>query len=239
MDLLVIVADVDALAGPLEPVLLRLGERKLRVDGIRQALVRREPRQDERDPLAGEDREFGDGGHLLPVNLDGGPEAERVRPGNRDPGMVDAPHPRHDRPVVEADHELRAHPNLAVEPLDDPNDVRCLPPRRHEVDRPHPPLIGLVDRLQDQRVVPVPARRPRRPDGGEKPAPVLRLTEQRRKTGARVEAGEATPVDRARPAHECGRLEVPDQRVVLDSPRVRHARRPLSSVRPVPGGSYP
>ena len=44
------------------------------------------------------------------------------------------------------------------------------------------------------------------------------LAEQSREARARVEAGEATPVDRPRPAHERRRLEVPDERVVLDPP---------------------
>ena len=60
---------------------------------------------------------------LLAVHLDRRAKAERVRPGDRDARVVDPPHPRHDLAVVEPDHELRAHPDLALEALDDPHDV--------------------------------------------------------------------------------------------------------------------
>ena len=54
-----------------------------------------------------------------------------------DARVVDPAHPGHDRAVVEADHELRAHRHLAVEPLDDADDVGRVAARRHEVDRAH------------------------------------------------------------------------------------------------------
>ena len=141
---------------------------------------------------------------------------------------VDPPHPRHDLAVVEADHELGAHRHLAVEALDDPHDVRRAATRRHEVDRAHRSLVGLVDRLQDQRVVAVPARRPvnagrRR----EQPAAVIGVAEQRREARTRVEAREAAPVDRPVAADERRRLQVADERVVLD-PRHAPNRRKVS-----------
>ena len=47
---------------------------------------------------------------------------------------------------------------------------------------------------------------------------MLRISEQSREAGTRVEAGEATPVDRSRPTDERRRLQIPDERVVLDPP---------------------
>ena len=57
-------------------------------------------------------------------------------------------------------------------------------------------------------------------DGREQPASVVGLAEQRGEAGARVEPREAAPVDRPRPADERRRLQVAEQRVVLDP---RHA----------------
>jgi len=78
-------------------------------------------------------------------------------------------------------------------------------------------IVGLEDGLQDQRVGAVTAlfaaRHRRR---GEEPAPVFRLAEQRGEAGAGIEAREATPIDRPVTADQRGRLQVPDQRIVLD-----------------------
>ena len=73
--------------------------------------------------------------------------------------VVDTTHPRHDLAVVEADGELGAHRDFAVEALDDPHDVGRHAARRHEVDRAHAALVGLVDGLENQRVVAIPSRR--------------------------------------------------------------------------------
>ena len=51
VDLVVVVARVAAVAGPLQPVGLAVVERRLRVDRIGERLVRREPGQHERDAL--------------------------------------------------------------------------------------------------------------------------------------------------------------------------------------------
>ncbi len=58
-----------------------------------------------------------------------------------------------------------------------------------------------------------------------------RISEQSREAGTRVEAGEATPVDRSRPTHERRRLKIPDEGVVLDPPRVRQAPPPFPGAR--------
>ena len=51
------------------------------------------------------------------------------------------------------------------------------------------------------------------------PSSVLRAAEQRGKTGAAVEAGQAQPIDRAVAANQRRRLAVSDDRVVLNSKR--------------------
>ena len=84
MDLLLPVALVDALVGPLVPVVHRVLQRVLRVDRGRWTLVRRVPGQDEGDALALTNGELADGAHVLAAVLDRSPETERVRSGNRD-----------------------------------------------------------------------------------------------------------------------------------------------------------
>ena len=101
------------------------------------------------------------------MRLDRRAEAERVGTGDCDARVVDAPHPGHDLPVVEADHELGAHRHGSLDALDDPDDVGRLAPRRHEVDHPDGPVRRLVERLEHERVVAVPASAVRDGRGGE------------------------------------------------------------------------
>ena len=158
MDLFVVVAVVAAAGGPVEPVFLRVDERGLGIDLVGKRLVGGEPREHERDALAGPQNELGHRGHLLAMDLERGAEAQRIGPRDRHTRVADTTHPRHDGAVVEADSELGPHRDVAVEALDDPDDVRRHAARRHEVDRAHAALVGLVDRLENQRVVAISAR---------------------------------------------------------------------------------
>ncbi len=108
-------------------------------------------------------------------------------------------HPRHCGAVVEPDHELRRNLDLAANALDDPGEDGVVGARRHEVDHAHRAVVELERRLEDERVGPVPAADPRAVvRRREQPASVLRSAEQRGEARARVEPGEAEPVDRAR-----------------------------------------
>ena len=109
MDLLVVVAHVHATPRPFEPVLLRLGEGDLGsiASGSGSCEGNHVSTNGMRSPAASD--ELRHRRHLLPMDLDGGSQAEAVRAGDRDARVIDPTHPRHDLPVVEADHELRAH----------------------------------------------------------------------------------------------------------------------------------
>src|SRR5205807_6467285 len=106
-------------------------------------------------------------------------EAEAVGAGDGDAPVVDSPHPRDRRAVVEADHELRAHLDLSAQPLDYADDVGRYATRRHEVDQTHGAAIRLPLGLEHERARPVataglPGVAPRRDD----PAAVLLGPEQ-------------------------------------------------------------
>ncbi len=209
MDLLVVDAGVTAPPRPVMPVVHRFGKGHLRVDRPGQLRVRRIPGEHERDALTRLEHELGHGRQVLAVHLDRRAQAQAVGPGDRDARVVDLAHPGDDRAEVEPDHELRAHRHAAVQSLHDPHDVGRLATRRHEVDRADAALAGLVHGLEDQRVVAVASRRADDiARGREEPAAVLRPPEQRREAGARVEPGEAAPVDRPGSTDERGGLQV-------------------------------
>jgi hypothetical protein len=224
VDLFVVVAGVLTPGRPAEPVVLGVAERVLGIDLLWQVLVRGVPGEHERDALALGQRELRHRHHVLAVHLYRRAVAERIGAGDGDAGMVDPADPGDDLAEVEADHELRAHRDGAAEALHDADDVRRLAPWRHEVDRPHGALVGLEDRLEDQRVVPIPPARPA--NGrvrGEEPAAVVAPAQQGCEASARVEPGKAAPVDRPFAADERRRLQVSDECVVLD---LGHERLP-------------
>ena len=184
--------------------------------------MRGEPRQHERQPLARRDGERRDGGEVLAVHLDRCLQRDRVGSRDGDPRVVadDPPHPGHDRAVVEPDHELHADLDLAVEALDDPDDVGVTAARRHEVDDADAARVGVEVELVHERAVAVaPLHAAHAARGCEQPAALALVAEQGGEAGAGVEARDAEPVDRAVAAHERRRLEVAEEAVVLDPHR--------------------
>ena len=163
--------------------------------------------------------ELGDGRHVLAAELDGrvGCRAHSGRRSRRGV-VVDAGHPGDDRAVVEADHELRR--DLARSPRAPRRSARGpgSSPRggMKSMTRTAPSSVSkVVSRMSVSR--PVAALDPCVGRGRrEQPAAVLGAAEQRGEAGARVEPGQAEPVDRARAGDERCRLQVADQRVVLD-----------------------
>src|SRR5207244_7019482 len=122
------------------------------VDRLGNLLVRREPREDERDSLTLVDRELRDRPHVLAARLRVRAEAERIRPGDGDAGVLlvrALAYPRDDSPVVEADGQLRAEVDGALDALDDAHDVGRLAARRHAPAEPRDrAVLRLPDRLE-------------------------------------------------------------------------------------------
>ena len=202
---------------PLAPEALGLGERHFGVDARGLGIVRRVPREREGHALALLDRELGDRPHVLAAGVRRGAKAERIRPRDRLPRVVDASNPRDDVAVVEADHELRPHRHLPPHSLDDSNHVGRLAARRHEVDDGRRAGVGLEDSFEDEGAVAVgPPAGADVPGGGEQPAAVVGSAQQGGEAGAGVEAGEAEPIDRPAALDERRGLQVADQCVVLD-----------------------
>ena len=107
--------------------------------------------------------------------------------------------------------------HLALEPFDDAHDVRIQAARRHEVDDADAAVVGVEVELVHERPVAVAPLGALHVGGGrEQPTAVALVAEERREACARVEAGEAEPVDRAVATYESGRLQVADEAVVLD-----------------------
>src|SRR3712207_7906449 len=64
---------------PVQPEGFGFGERNFSIDGLWYGLVRWEPGQHERHPIAGPDNEIGDRRQLFAVDIDRGAQADCVR----------------------------------------------------------------------------------------------------------------------------------------------------------------
>ncbi len=209
---------VGAPARPLLPEGDRVGERRLRVDPPRDGLVRGEPGEDEGNAVALGDGERGERTQVAALERDRCVQCHRVRACDGDECAVDAPDPRDDRAVVEAERELHAHLDATADSLDDADEIRFGLARRHEVDEPNRAGVGLELGLEDERVAPVAtARRAKLALGLQRPVPVLGVAEQRGEDGPGVEPRQAEPVDAAFSTDERGGLQVADEPVVLYS----------------------
>jgi hypothetical protein len=130
--------------------------------------------------------------------------------------VIETAHRRDDPPVAEPDHDLGANGDATRDPLDNPDDGRRLAARGHEVDDTNPPLARLPLRLEHQRSVSIPALRLALLRRRDDPATVLAVTQQRCESGVGVETRDTAPVDRALAVDERRRLQVGQERVILD-----------------------
>ena len=191
---------VGASISPVVPVVRRLLQRVFGVDAPRRMLVRRVPRQNEGDSFSLADRELADSAHVLAAVLDRSAEAESVWTSDGDAAVLDPPYPRHCQAVVEADDELGGHLDLAADALDDPDDVRRLPARGHEVDQPHRACFCLPLGLEDQRLRPVPtAAPPMSPCAGRRSSARAPTCRAARRSTRRSRSAGSTPSRSSRP----------------------------------------
>jgi hypothetical protein len=130
--------------------------------------------------------------------------------------VIETAYRRDDPPVAEPDHDLGANGDATRDPFDNPDDGRRLAARGHEVDDTHPTLARLPLRLEHQRSVSIPALRLAPLRRRDDPAAVLAVTQQRCESGVGVETRETAPVDRALAMDERRRLQVGQERVILD-----------------------
>src|SRR5207248_9690608 len=84
---------------------------------------------------------------------------QAIRPGDRFQAVVPLAHPWHDLPVIKPDDQFHLHRHFAAQPFHDPDDVRILATRRHEIDQTHGAAFGFNFRFQDKRVTTVTATR--------------------------------------------------------------------------------
>ena len=61
--------------------------------------------------------------------------------------------------VIEANDQVHLHPHVPAQALDDPDDVRILPTRRHEIDQANGSLPRFHFRFQNQSITAVTATR--------------------------------------------------------------------------------
>ena len=109
------------------------------------------------------------------------------------------------------------HRDPTAAPFDEPDHLQMPVAGRHAVDDRDLAIVGRVHGFENERAVPIATLDPpRRALGSEQPAPMTRVSEDRREARARIEPRERQPVDRSITADERRRLQVGEKRVLLD-----------------------
>ena len=166
----------------------------------------------------------------LVVERDGhlGSQFQRFRSGpGRDHPLALHLDPRSGPAVVEPRRQYRRHRDRSAQPLHHPNHPRMGLSRRHAIDDADRSLRRLDVGLEHEGRGPVASRRLDDVDArSDPPRAVLLRAEEAGEAGRGIEAGQAEPIDRAVQPHQCSRMGVADQRVVLDAERHRPSRSP-------------
>src|SRR6185437_11016100 len=170
------------------------------------------------------EREFADRRQTFPVELcgfgAGALAAEHDHVGTSDgtefaAGLGD---PGNGEAVVEAEGELHAEGNFAARAANEPDDIRVLSARRHEVGEADLAGCGGEGGLQDHCAGAIAAVNGCDfVAGPETPVTVVSSAEQGGEAGWRSKGGPAEPVDGAVATDQCRRFEVADNGVVLDA----------------------
>jgi hypothetical protein len=133
-------------------------------------------------------------------------------------------HPWHDRAITETDDELGAQFDAAAYPAHQPDKMRALDFRGHEIGD-NGNASGRLDRgFENQCMAAIRAGDlGARIGGSDRPSAVVRGAEEIGETGGGIEARPAKPIDRQIAPDEGGCLAIPDdlntRTLILGSPR--------------------
>jgi hypothetical protein len=154
---------------------------------------------------------------LVAAQRDRRSHSDPIGAGDRMDFAVHVADPRNLPAVVESQAHRRSHGHFAVQSDRDADHVRGIRPGRHEVDDPRHASRGRPVRFENDSVSGVPARGAGGGLGGrECPVTGLVIAQESGERGGRVETGQAEPVDGPSGAHQCCRVQVRQQSVVLD-----------------------
>src|SRR5262249_18241006 len=144
-------------------------------------------------------------------------EPERIRPGDGVDALGPAPHPRDDRPVIKAHDELHAHRHAPALADYKAHQIVRLGTDGHEIDDRYYSFVRHVSGLEDERLFPVAALYAADlRHGSDQEATMVRSSEELGEAGARVELGQAEPVDRSVATDQGSGLAVAEEGVVFD-----------------------
>ena len=202
---------------PVPPPALGLVDQRGDQRRVRRVVAGTAPDHRERHLVALADRELGGRGASGPAHVRRAEQPQGFRAGDDAVGPGVPQHPWFRRTVLKRGGERHPKIHGAADTLDHPDQHRVGLPRRHAVDQAGGARVHRELGLEHQRVRPVTALHPAVAAGRrDPPVPVPVLPQQPGEAGLGVEPGQAEPVDRSVPAHQRRRVQVADQRVVLD-----------------------
>src|ERR1700722_4067177 len=134
--------------------------------------------------------------------------------------MVEPLHPRHDRAVVATDHQFQTHRGAPAAPFHDSHHGRCARMQRHAVNDDRGSFGGFIFGFENQRTVAVfTANGPDFAARSEEPSAVVGSSEKCGETSARIEAGDAHPVDGTVARNEGRGIKVANENIIFNARR--------------------
>src|SRR4029077_3309951 len=131
----------------------------------------------------------------------------------------------HAAAVIEADHQIHAHPNAAAVAAHHPYDLGITLPQGHEIDQRCRSRVGFELGFENQSSRAIAAAHLRFGHGRQLPAAIFRISQQCGEAGVRIEPWQAQPIERSVAPDERGGLAISDERVIFN--RTRHGRHSL------------
>ena len=209
--------DLHQAGGPPVPEGQRVAQGSLGVQLVDRVVVGELPLEPEGGSLALPHGERTDMAHVLAFKGHRAVDLNCVWAGNCPDAALCVDDPWDLGAVLEADGHLCGHLHRASQALHYPEDPGAMVAGRHEVSHPDAARRCVPFLVEHHGGPSVRAARRRTSIARcEQPATVLRRAQQSGKTGGRIEAGHAQPVDRPVPADKASGVGVTDKGVVLD-----------------------
>src|SRR5262249_16162564 len=144
---------------PRSPISLGVAQRMLVMDWPWRILVRSKPREHEGDLLTFADCKLRNRSQIFAARFNWCSQDQTIWPCDRLQAVVPFTNPWHDLPVIKPNNQFHVHRHFAAQPFHDPDDVRILATRRHEIDQAHRAAFGFDFRFENKRVTTVTALR--------------------------------------------------------------------------------
>src|SRR5262249_28037910 len=140
------------LTAPCLPKSFGVGKSVLEMNRSRWILVRSEPGENKWNLVAFTNCKFRNSSQVLALRFNWRSQDQPIGTGDCFQSLkpLTSSHPRHDLPVIKPNDKFHSHQHLTAHAFHNPDDVRILAARGHEIDETHSTAFGFDFRFENQ-----------------------------------------------------------------------------------------